>query len=122
MSIVVARDCSRELHVLHKLQSLCVNLDEARTRNGDSNGVDAPTRLSSTSTGAVQGAGAGTRGATGARRRRACHDWTRNHQLREHVVSCQVPRTVRPPPMVDTRALKNDDCVVVSRRGPNWWR
>ena len=53
MSIVVARDCSRELHVLHKLQSLRINLDEARTRNGAGSGVDTPTRPSSTSTEAL---------------------------------------------------------------------
>ena len=53
VSIVVARDCSRELHVLHKLQSLRINLDEARTRNGAGSGVDTPTRPSSTSTEAL---------------------------------------------------------------------
>ena len=50
VSIVVARDCSRELHVLLKLQSLRVNLDEARNRNGAGNAVDTPTISSSTST------------------------------------------------------------------------
>ena len=46
VSIVVARDCSRELRVLQRLQNLCLNLDEARTRNSQ-NEVDKPTRASS---------------------------------------------------------------------------